>query len=63
MKALIAIASLSTLAIPLQCWRDCDCETVCPLLGAFACVGLVLFAGVAIHVVASIVWELKLLSR
>ena len=57
------MASLLTLAMPLQCWSDCECETICPGAGVFACAGLLLLAGAAIHILASIAWELNLLSR
>ena len=63
MRALIAIASLLALSMPLQCWGDCECDAICPAAGVFACVGLALLAGAAIHILASIAWELNLLSR
>ncbi len=57
------MASLLALLLPLQCGSDCYCETICPGAGVFACVGLALLAGAAIHRLASIAWELNLLSR
>ena len=57
------MASLLALLLPLQCWSDFSCETICPGAGTFACAGLALLAGAAIHRLTSIAWERNLLSR
>ncbi|MBL8381258.1 MAG: hypothetical protein JNM79_25545 [Burkholderiales bacterium] len=63
MKTLIYLCSILPMAIPAACSRACDCEWLCPVSEAWACVAAALLLGAAVHVLLSIGWELHLLTR
>lgn len=62
MRIAIALAAITPPAVHATCWVVCDCGTECTALAAAAWMGLALATGAAIFVVASMAWELYLLS-
>ena len=63
MRFLIFAASAFPPALAASCWWHCECEGICSAADAIACLALAIVVGLVFHVVASIAFELHLLSR
>ena len=63
MKTAITVAAALPPLLAVSCWHACECEAICPAVGAIACIALALGTALAIYVAGSVARELHLLTH